>query len=97
MYLAQYVRDERAQYILRGIRSVKDYEFERAMRHVNFDINAAVTTVFLMPPREISEVSSSLVKGLVGPTGWEDIVSQYVPSQVMEMLFKRRWDGGGEE
>ena len=88
-YLVQYAIDQRAYYILRGIRSVKDYEFEKSMRHVNFDINAAVSTVFLMPPRSVSEVSSSLVKGLIGPRGWQDVISQYVPYQVMDMILKK--------
>ena len=35
-------------------------------------MNPRVVTVFLIPPRQISEVSSSFVKGLVGPRGeWE--------------------------
>jgi phosphopantetheine adenylyltransferase len=40
-----------------------------------------------MPPREISEVSSSLVKGLIGPDGWEDIVNKYVPKAVFELIY----------
>lgn len=39
-----------------------------------------------MPPREIAEVSSSLVKGLVGPAGWEDVVRKYVPPAVFEVF-----------
>ena len=69
--LADYAESVGAQYILRGIRSHQDYEFERAMRNVNEDLKPEITTVFLIPPRQICEVSSSFVKGLVGPEGWE--------------------------
>jgi len=84
-YLVQYASAIGAKFVLRGIRSEADYEYERAMRHINSDLNADVTTLFLMPPREIAEVSSSLVKGLVGPQGWEKVVQKYVP----EPVYKR--------
>jgi pantetheine-phosphate adenylyltransferase len=86
-FLVDYANSISAQYILRGIRNSEDYDYERAMRHVNSDLQASVSTVFLMPPREISEVSSSLVKGLIGPDGWEDIVNKYVPKAVFELIY----------
>jgi pantetheine-phosphate adenylyltransferase len=85
-FLVAYAKHIGADYILRGIRDVKDYEFERGIRHVNSDLHADIKTVFLIPPREITEVSSSLVKGLVGPNGWEDIVKKYVPQAVFELI-----------
>jgi phosphopantetheine adenylyltransferase len=48
-----------------------------------------ITTVFLMPPREMAEVSSSMIKGLIGPEGWEEIVIRYVPGPVFDELAKR--------
>lgn len=86
-FLVNYARSVGAQYILRGIRDVGDYEFERGMRHINDDLQPNITTVFLMPPREIAEVSSSLVKGLIGPEGWRDVVKRYVPEPVYELIL----------
>lgn len=37
-------------FMLRGIRSTQDYEYERVMRHINADMAPKVCTVFLMPP-----------------------------------------------
>lgn len=88
-FLVHYAASVGAQYILRGIRDAGDYEFERGMRHINNDLHPKTTTVFLMPPREISEVSSSLVKGLIGPKGWEKIVAQYVPRPVYKMILSK--------
>lgn len=85
-FLITYAQSIGASYILRGIRSESDYEFERVMRNINGDLNPRITTVFLMPPRDIAEVSSSMVKGLIGPEGWEDIVRQYVPKPVCAKL-----------
>lgn len=89
-YLVEYARSIGATHILRGIRTETDYEYERGMRYVNADLDPKISTVFLMPPREIAEVSSSLVKGLVGPIGWEDIVKRYVPSAVFNRLVTQR-------
>ena len=85
-FLVDYARDRNADYIIRGIREAADYEFERKMRYVNADLAPHIDTIFLMPPREIAEVSSTMVKGLVGPDGWKDVVGQYVPAPVFERL-----------
>lgn len=85
-YLVDYAKKVEAGYILRGIRSPDDYEYERVMRHINGDMTPEITTIFLMPPRDIAELSSSMIKGLTGPSGWQDIVKRYVPTPVMECL-----------
>jgi pantetheine-phosphate adenylyltransferase len=85
-FLIRYSESIGARFILRGIRNPSDYEYERALRHLNSDLNPAITTIFLMPPREISEVSSSIVKGLVGSEGWETILGKYVPLCVIDKL-----------
>jgi pantetheine-phosphate adenylyltransferase len=88
-YLVDYAATMGADSILRGIRSSDDYEYERVMRHINADMAPQITTVFLMPPREMAEVSSSMIKGLIGPEGWEEIVIRYVPGPVFDDLAKR--------
>ena len=85
-YLVDYAKRMNATYILRGIRSPHDYEYERVMRHINSDMAPEIDTVFLMPPRDIAEISSSMVKGLIGPAGWEEIVRRYVPAAVFAAL-----------
>ena len=85
-YLVNYAREVDAHYILRGIRSPNDYEYERGMRHINSDMAPEIITSFLMPPRDIAELSSSMIKGLIGPEGWEDTVRRYVPEPVFQKL-----------
>ena len=85
-FLVNYAHDVGAAFIVRGIRSGSDYEYERAIRHINADLQPAIRTVFLMPPREIAEISSTLVKGLVGVNGWQDVVPRYVPQAVFEKI-----------
>lgn len=85
-YLVDYAQRVGAKYILRGIRNQNDYEYERVMRHINGDMEPTITTTILMPPRSISEISSSVVKGLIGPKGWQSIVQRYVPEAVFKKL-----------
>jgi len=97
-FLIGYAREIGANYILRGIRSAADYEYEHNMRNINEDIGSDWpernrTTVFLIPPREVCEISSSTVKGLIGPNGWEGIVAKYVPRSVYEILIKKSREG----
>jgi pantetheine-phosphate adenylyltransferase len=89
LYLIDYAKSIGATHILRGIRSETDYEFERTMRNINGDLDAKICSVFLMPPRVIAEVSSSMVKGLVGPKDWQQVVRKYVPDAVFQRL--RDW------
>lgn len=88
-FLVHYAKKAGATHILRGIRSEGDYTYERGMRYINGDLQPGIGTVFLMPPREIAEVSSSFVKGLVGPEGWEEVVRQYVSKPVYKMILEK--------
>ena len=83
-------------FILRGIRNESDYEFERVMRYINDDIDTRIITFYLMPPRPLAEVSSSMVKGLVGLNGWEKIVRKYVHPIVLNELEEKRKELKGE-
>jgi pantetheine-phosphate adenylyltransferase len=88
-YLIDYAQSLGATHILRGIRSESDYEYERTMRNINGDLDGQICTVFLMPPRSIADVSSSMVRGLIGPAGWKKVVKKYVPDGVYKRLLRR--------
>ena len=85
-FLAHYAARVNAKFVVRGIRNEADYQYERAMRYINSDLNPNLSTTFLMPPRELCEVSSSFVKGMIGPDGWAAVVENYVPACVFKDL-----------
>jgi pantetheine-phosphate adenylyltransferase len=87
--LVDYARAAGAQYLLRGVRNPGDFEYERMMRQVNGDLAPELTTVFVMPPRELAEISASFVKGLVGLKGWRRAVRRMVPAPVYQAFLKR--------
>ncbi len=85
-YLVEYAASIGASYMLRGLRVESDFGYEQTMRNVNADMDASIVTVFLMPPRELADISSSFVKGLVGPKGWPRIVRRFVPAPVLRSM-----------
>ena len=87
--LVDFAKHCNAQYILRGIRNTRDFDSEYDMRHVNGEIDENITTIFLMPPHRLGQVSSSLVKELSGHKGWESIVQRYVPAPVLDKLKEK--------
>jgi pantetheine-phosphate adenylyltransferase len=88
-YLVDYAEAINAKWLVRGLRSVDDFEYEKVMRYVNHDLNGDIETIFLMPPRELVEVSSSFVKGLVGPRNWERAVRKYLPASVADQFVEK--------
>ncbi len=94
-FLVNYAKRIGATHIVRGIRNSQDYEYEKTMRYINSDLCSDIDTVFLMPPRNYAEVSSSLIKGLVGANGWEEVVAKYVPKEALDALIKINEDKHG--
>ncbi len=88
-YLVEYAGSIGARYMMRGLRMESDFPYERTMRNVNADMDGSIVTVFLMPPRELADISSSFVKGLVGPNGWDKIVRRFVPLPVLRSMRRR--------
>lgn len=86
-FLVSYAKRVGAKFMVRGIRNATDYEYEKGMRYINSDLNQEINTVFLIPPRKYTEVSSSLVKDLAGSKGWEDIAKKYIPEPVMAKML----------
>jgi pantetheine-phosphate adenylyltransferase len=87
--LVDYARAVGAGYLLRGVRVIVDFEYERMIRYVNADLCTDIQTVFLIPPREIADISSSLVRSIMGTDRWQEVISKYVPDPVYQKLIKR--------
>jgi pantetheine-phosphate adenylyltransferase len=60
--LVDYVREQKAQAVLRGIRAISDYEYELQMALMNRKLDNNIETVFMMPAISYSYLSSRLVK-----------------------------------
>lgn len=88
-YLVDFAREAGANFILRGTRSQADFVYEQGMCNINRDIDQNITSVFLMPPRELCDISSSMIKSLIGPDGWEKTLAKYVPPAVLNQIVQK--------
>ena len=68
-----------AQYILRGIRYVSDFEYEKAIADMNRMLAPEIETLFLTCSPEYSTISSTLVRDVIRNKG---NVSLFVPAEV---------------
>lgn len=72
--------------ILRGVRTVSDFEYEYQMALTNRHLAPAIETVFVMPSVQYSYVSSSLIREIVRNGG---DVSSFLPPPVERRLRER--------
>mgnify|MGYP003305460759 FL=1 len=71
-------KEHGANFILRGVRTVADYEYERNLAYANRNLTG-IETVLLYTLPELSYISSTLVRDLQRH-GYD--VSQYVPDEL---------------
>lgn len=71
----QLARQVGAQFILRGVRSVKDFEYERDLATVNMQLSG-IESVILFSRPELSTLSSSMVREL---SAYGEDVTPYLP------------------
>lgn len=88
-YLVDYAQEIGGNALLRGLRTPEDLNMELTIAAVNRDIAPDITTAYVACPSELAIISSSLVKGLVGPENWEQHVGRYVSPFVLEALRKK--------
>ena len=67
--LVDFVKSKRASVIVKGLRTVADFECEFQMALLNKALNPECETVFLMTDSKYSYISSSMVKELAGFNG----------------------------
>lgn len=60
--LVDYTQKKGGNVILRGLRTVNDYEYELQMAFSNKSINPEIETMFLMTENQYSHISSTLIK-----------------------------------
>jgi pantetheine-phosphate adenylyltransferase len=87
-YVAQSAIDNECEYLIRGIRSSVDFDYERLIQKINHEVIEGARTIFVMPPKELESVSSSTVKALIGPVGWHWNIKNFVPYAVYQSLLK---------
>ena len=88
--LVDFVRQEKATVIVRGLRGVADFEYEFQMALMNRQLWQEIETVFLAPHEHYSYLSASLIREIASLGG---DVAQFVAPPVLAALRQKLGDG----
>ena len=84
--VVDFCRAQKIGAVLRGVRTVSDFEYEYQMALTNRHLAPGIVTVFVMPSVQFSYVSSSLIREIVRNGG--DVTS-FLPAPVERRLRER--------
>lgn len=84
--LMQFVQDQHAQVVIRGLRAASDFEYEFQLAGMNRKLYPKLETLFLTPSEQYMFVSSSLVRE-VAKLGGD--VNQFVSASVEDAIKQK--------
>ena len=87
--LMQFVQEQGAQMVIRGLRAASDFEYEFQLAGMNRKLFPKLETLFLTPAEQYMFVSSSLVREVANLGGdVHQFVSPTVEAAILEKLGK---------
>ena len=81
----EFCRQNGCQFILRGLRTSADFEFERAIGQTNKLLDVGIETVFILTLPEHTFISSSIVRDIIKNKG---NLKPFVPDGICEKDFE---------
>lgn len=88
--LVDYAKRMGTNIVLRGMRTVSDFEYELQMALANKSLSQELETVFMVTDSEFSHISSSVIREVVALGGSaEKMVPGIVEKKLREKLLKR--------
>ena len=84
--LVDYANKKKIFTVLRGMRTVQDFEYELQMATSNNKLNKKVETIFMVADGNYSHISSSLIKDIIRLGG---DASKFIPKIVEKELKKK--------
>ena len=88
-FLVKFAERMGANYILRGIRDAEDFRQERAYNFFNKGFAPQIESVYMMPYIRYEAVSSSAIKGMIGPQGWEEFIKPYLTMPAYRRILEK--------
>ena len=85
--MANFAKKQNANVLIRGVRSVADFEYEWQLANMNRHFAQDLESVFLLPSQNLSFVSSSLIKDVALHDG---DVSAFLPESVAQAMMQKR-------
>jgi pantetheine-phosphate adenylyltransferase len=94
--LVDMARNLKADYLVRGLRGVKDFMAEMEMGDINAHLSNIgdihyfeINTVMLMSAPQNRYISSSLIRGLPKTEDWEIIIKKFLPEHSAKEFIER--------
>ncbi len=81
--LVDFLKEQGAKTVVRGLRAVSDFEYELQMAQANRDLYPAMETIFLVTNVQYSFISSTVVKDILRHGG---DISHMVPANVIPVM-----------
>jgi pantetheine-phosphate adenylyltransferase len=78
-----FCNEQNANYIIRGIRSAADFEYEKTIAHLNTAMFSNIETVLILSSSELSSISSTIVREIIRGKGK---VEKFVPKEIIKDL-----------
>jgi pantetheine-phosphate adenylyltransferase len=72
-----------AGYMIRGIRTVSDFEYEKAIAQMNHSLEPEIESIFIVSKPGYSSISSTIVREIMRYNG---DVSQFIPKEALAFL-----------
>lgn len=84
--MANFAKKQNANVLIRGVRSVADFEYEWQLANMNRHFAPDLESVFLLPSQSLSFVSSSLIKDVALHDG---DVSAFLPEPIATAMLQK--------
>jgi pantetheine-phosphate adenylyltransferase len=85
--LMEFVRNQQARIVIRGLRAVSDFEYELQMALMNRQLDPEIETLYMMPSVHYSFLSSSVIKEVFSLGGSiTGLVPEIVENRLREKL-----------
>lgn len=72
-----------AKYMIRGIRTVSDFEYEKAIAQMNHALAPDIESIFIVSKPGYSSISSTIVRDIMRNNG---DISQFIPKEAVNLL-----------
>ena len=81
--IVKFAKENKAIALIRGLRSISDFEYEFQMALMNRSLAPEISTIFMMPDEKYMHLNSTVVKEIAALDG---DISAYVPESVEARL-----------
>jgi len=81
-----FCKEKGADYIIRGIRSASDFDYEKTIAHLNNAMFPEIETILILSKPELSFISSTIVREIIRGKGKVD---KFVPAEIVEEMVSK--------